>query len=144
MSRTTADPVMYRSVIETETVAETGIFSTRPWSTKLMPTLQSWTGAGLSNTSVHYRVCGGSQGIGLFWARMNESREGKAPFSSSRRNNSPSVSWKSQQLRQRPLTLTLPSLSEWHWHIYLFVFGRLSRHTCFSAPDSQSRQLSKL
>ena len=30
-----------------------------------MPTLQNWTRAGLSNTSVHYRVCGGSQCIPL-------------------------------------------------------------------------------
>ena len=45
---------------------QASIFSTRPSQTKLMPTLQNWTGASLINTSVHYRVCSGSQCIGLF------------------------------------------------------------------------------
>ena len=51
-------------------LVQAGIFSTRPLSTKLMPTLQNWTGAGLSNTLVHYRVCGGSQCIGLERGRI--------------------------------------------------------------------------
>ena len=46
-------------------LVQAGIFSNRPSSTKLMLTLQNWTGAGRSNTFVHYRVCGGSERIGL-------------------------------------------------------------------------------
>ena len=57
--RPTADPEMYLILVQAN------IFSARPSSAKLMPTLQSWTEAGLSNTSVHYRVCGGSQRIPL-------------------------------------------------------------------------------